>query len=359
VNLVALRGLGAVLVSMTALVAACGGGADDSGFTSNPNDPKFGGTPGAGDSDAGIKTGGTPADLGKCATASATPKPIPVNLVFQFDRSGSMSQSSKWTACAQGLQAFFSDPKSAGLNASLSFFPQGTSCGVGNFTTPAVTSRALPDAVAFQTAIAATGPNGGTPTLPAEQGAIAYAQQLAQQNVGTKTAIVLVTDGEPNDCSSSATSVAAAAATVATTIPTYVVGVGNVANLNAIAVGGGTKQATIVNTNNATQTAQDFQKVLEAIRGLTLACEYAIPPAPAGQTFAKDNVNVVFTPTNSGPSTLSYNADCTGGTGWHYDNAAAPTKIMLCANSCSDVQADKSGKVDIVFGCATQGNLPK
>jgi len=356
-NLVALRSLGAALISLTALTAACSGGAGDSGFTSNPNDPQFGGTPG--DSDAGIKTGGTPADLGKCATASATPKPIPVNLVFTFDRSGSMSQNSKWTACEQGMQAFFSDPKSSGLSASLSFFPQGNACGVSSFSTPTVPMRPLPDASSFQSAMAATGPNGGTPTLPAEQGAIAYAQQVSGQNVGTKTAIVLVTDGEPNDCNSTAVGVAAVASAVATTIPTYVVGVGNVTNLNVIAAGGGTKQATIVNTNNATQTAQDFQKVLETIRGLTLACEYAIPPAPAGQTFAKDNVNVVFTPTNSGPSTLAYNADCTGGTGWHYDNAAAPTKIMLCASSCTDVQADKSGKVDIVFGCATQGNLPK
>ncbi|HEX7600498.1 MAG TPA: hypothetical protein VF316_02790, partial [Polyangiaceae bacterium] len=69
-NLVARRGLGAALISLTAFAAACGGGAD-SGFTSNPNDPQFGGNPG--DSDAGIKTGATPADLGKCATASATP----------------------------------------------------------------------------------------------------------------------------------------------------------------------------------------------------------------------------------------------------------------------------------------------
>ena len=52
-------------------------------------------------------------------------------------------------------------------------------------------------------------------------------------------------------------------------------------------------------------------------------------------------------------STLTYNQACTGGTGWQYDDANNPTRIVLCGGSCDGVKA-KAGKVDILFGCATQ-----
>ena len=32
-----------------------------------------------------------------------------------------------------------------------------------------------------------------------------------------------------------------------------------------------------------------------------------------------------------------------------------PTKILLCQNACTNVQKDKSGKIDVVFGCKTNG----
>ena len=110
-------------------------------------------------------------------------------------------------------------------------------------------------------------------------------------------------------------------------------------------------------TPAATQTAQDFQTALNAIRGLTLACEYQIPPPPQGETFDEAKVNVVYTPTNGGPQTLTYNQSCTGGTGWHYDDLNNPKKIILCQSTCDSVQ-QKSGKIDIVLGCATSGGIP-
>ena len=199
-------------------------------------------------------------------------------------------------------------------------------------------------------------PGGGTPTLPALGGAIGYAQQIQSQHPGEKVAIVLVTDGEPNDCSSSVPGVATLAATVAKTIPTYVIGVGGaLQNLDAIAFGGGTSKATIVQTNNPQQTAQDFQNALNSIRGLTLACEYKVPPAPNGTTIDYSKVNVVFTPTNAAQETLVYSQDCSNPKGWRYDDPKAPTKIQLCSGSCNAVQQDKSGKIDVVFGCKTNG----
>lgn len=337
-------------------MAACGGDPGGSGFKGDgTGGGDLGGGGGAGGSLGGSGGNGGP-DLMKCATASAQPSPIPVNLVFMFDKSGSMGQSSKWTSCAQGLNGFFADPNSKGLNASLQFFPLSPECSTSTYQNPAVSMRPLPDASSFSSAIAANSPSGGTPTLPAEKGAIAYAQQIAQQRPGEKVAIVLVTDGDPNDCSSTPQNVAMAAAAVASQIPTYVIGVGpSLQNLDTIAMGGGTNKATIVQTNNPAQIVQDFQNALNAIRGLTLACEYTIPMPPNGQALDYGKVNVVFTPTNAPSETLAYSQDCSNPKGWKYDNAANPTKIMLCSGACAEVQKDKSGKIDVVFGCKTNG----
>lgn len=347
------------LASIVAVAAvACGGNPDDGTFngTANPNDPQFN----AGDGGKNPTLGGdggtqTPEDLQKCATASAKPEALPVKLVVMYDKSGSMTTDSKWTSCKTGFNSFFADPNTKGISASLSFFPQGSQCSSSIFAAPTVPMRALPDATTFTSALNNQSPNGGTPTLPALQGAIQYAKSLGS-NETSKVAIVLVTDGEPNDCSSTVQAVSTEAQNAYNSgIPTYVVGVGNVNNLNAIAMAGGTKQATVVSTNNPAQTATDFQKALDTIRGMVLACEYAIPPAPQGKTFEPGKVNIVFTPTNSVAQTLSYNPDCTGGTGWRYDDPKAPKKILLCGGTCDTVQKDKSGIIDVVLGCQTVG----
>ena len=116
------RSLLAVAPSLTLVaVVACSGGDGTSGFPP--------GTKGAGNSDAGTNPfnlgggsdggSGSSGDLSQCATATAQPNPVPVDLVFMFDKSGSMAQDSKWTSCKFGFTSFFSDAKSAGMSASL------------------------------------------------------------------------------------------------------------------------------------------------------------------------------------------------------------------------------------------------
>jgi hypothetical protein len=171
-------------------------------------------------------------------------------------------------------------------------------------------------------------------------------------------AVVLVTDGDPNDCNSSVQNVSAAAAAVASTVPTYVIGIGTTSSLNAIAAAGGTGQAFIVSTTNPQQTAQDFQNALASIKGTQLSCDLKLPAAPAGQTVDYTKVNVVYTPSSGSPQTLTYNATCSGtGQGWHYDDPKAPTKIEICTASCTTIQSDKSAKLDIELGCDTQGGV--
>lgn len=297
-------------------------------------------------------------DLGACATQSATAEARPVYLVFMFDKSGSMVQngSPKWTSSKAATKAFFESPQSKGISASLTFFPNNSSasCNVGDYDSPKVAMSALPS-TSFGTQLDNQNPDGSTPTRPALDGAISYAQQIAAgEGKDGKVAIVLVTDGIPQGCNSnSINNVKSSAAAVAATIPTYVIGVGNeLSSLNDIAVGGGTKSALIVNVNNPAQIQADFTKAIEQIKASALTCDYKIPAAPAGETFDRSKVNVQHI-TAGATDTLSYNQACTSGTGWKYDDETNPTRILLCDGSCDGVKA-KAGKVDILFGCATQ-----
>ena len=359
-----LSGLGVALATSLVLVAVGCGSSDTSTFgggdgTSGGGGP--GGTGfGAGDGSGGPGTVVSPTSA--CATSNAGSSLLGVDLVFMFDRSGSMDDNSKWTSCKAGLEAFFADPSSKGMAASMAFFAQPDDCNVSAYATPAVSMRFLPDATSFKTRIDAISPSGGTPTLPAMQGAIQYAQGLkAGLQPGEKVVIVLVTDGDPNDCNSTPENVAAAAAAVAATIPTYVIGVGTgAANLNTIATGGGTAPAIMVATSNPAQITADLLKAIGTIKAATLGCNYALPAPPSGKSLDKSAVNVNYTPGGGALTTLPYSADCSNPNGWHYDNPSVPSQIVMCPASCTTLQGDKAGgAIDIVFGCTTVGDVPK
>jgi len=348
-----------------------GGGADPNAGTSG--NTAFGGTSGgAVDPNAGTSGGMTSGGVGAvkpvsatdaCASSNAGVDALPIYLVFMVDKSGSMGGAElgvKWTPAVAALKSFFADPTSSNIHASLAFFAQSPNnnkveCSVASYATPAVTMSALPNATAFATALDANAPAGGTPTLPAEQGAVQYAQTVATGlTAGEKVAVVLVTDGDPNDCGSSAANVAAAAATVAGTIKTYVIGVGpDAVNLDQIATGGGTAPHIQVNTTSAATTAADLKTAIGKIKAAQLSCDYTLPPPPAGKTIDVNAVNVNYT-TGGMTTTLGYSADCSNAGGWHYDSTTAPTKIIMCPTICTTLQNDTSGgKVDIVFGCST------
>lgn len=289
-----------------------------------------------------------------CVTSSAGGEPLPARLVFMYDRSESMQNNNKWASCRGATERFFASAQ--GMSASLSFFPgSGDQC-TSAYNVPAVSMRALPDTNAFATAIRGTAPAGNTPTLPALQGAYAYAR--TQQDGKHKVAVVLVTDGEPNVCGSTLDAVSNAARTAAKDVPTFVIGVGkSLSNLNRIAAAGGTQQAILVEGSDATQTGQQLEAALRQVQN-ALSCDLAIPVAPAGQELNFGTVNVVYTPAGGGPDTLTYNQTCSGGTGWHYDNPQTPTRIQVCETSCKTMRA-AAGKVDVQFGCATKGGVPR
>jgi hypothetical protein len=73
-------------------------------------------------------------------------------------------------------------------------------------------------------------------------------------------------------------------------------------------------------------------------------------------------VNVQYIPGNGGaPVDILHAqsaADCDPVQGgWYYDNNAAPTKILICPATCTTIEADDMGKINIVYRCPTI-NLP-
>lgn len=312
-----------------------------------------------------------------CVTAVKNASLPAVNLVIMYDKSGSMGDpreggdpNAKWVPVNTGMKAFFADPASSGYNASLQFFPApgdvATTCGAA-YDRPLVPLTSLAKGAPLADALDAATPQGGTPTLPALKGALAYAHKTIAARPEEKTVVVLVTDGEPgiyvngqftpgcrdNDIDHVA-STAHEGFAASPSIPTYVIGVGpSLSKLEAIASAGGTNKAFMISVSNPTQTRTDLQKAFEAIRSqVKVSCNFAVPAAPMGQELDKDHVNVGFT-TASGETPLVYSKDCTATNGWRYDNAAAPTQIELCPSSCGAAQSDPNGKLSIAIGCKT------
>ena len=400
-------------VSACALVAACSAnsGPDSTGSGANGGSSAasgsgatggmlVGGTGGGGNNggtgniggfvgSSGSGSGGGP-QRDACAASSHRGEQIPLDMYIMFDQSGSMDQeagnTSRWNAVKDALTTFVQSPESAAIGIGIQYFPLGvaavdcnamptppectcidlvifrfcfqsggmSSCTLADYEAPDVPIQELPGAA--QGIVASLNnhtPRGGTPTRPALEGAINYASSHAASNPGRKTIVVLATDGAPNDCNSNVGNVAEVAAAGFgrnPSIQTYVVGVGNVGNLNQIAQAGGTNQAFIVSDANA---GQEFLRAMNQIRGQALSCDFNIP-LPDNRPPNYSQVNVLFTPSGGGGQIVykvNTAAECRADQpGWYYDDNANPTLIKLCPSAC-DTITNNPGQVDIETGC--------
>lgn len=108
---------------------------------------------------------------------------------------------------------------------------------------------------------------------------------------------------------------------------------------------------------------QNFQPVFDNLAtqivenaGAEIVCEWEIPPAVDGQTFSTELVDVLRTTgTDAGISSQSLGrvtsiADCTAG-GWFFDDNYNPSRIIACESTCTAMQDDANGGIDVVFGC--------
>jgi hypothetical protein len=248
-------------------------------------------------------------------------------------------------------------------------------CDVAAYSNAEVPIAALPGAAAdVIDSMQNHRPEGGTPTVPALQGAIAYASQWATNTTTRKTVVVFATDGLPTLCPfgnevgaiEQAKAAAENALAADPSIKTFVIGImtsdtdagGNgKQNLDAIAIAGGRPEGAFMVEPNADVGTQ-FAKALENIRG-SISCEIKVPPAPdGGPALDYAKVNVIYVPGTGDPVTFGYADDeskCDPDQGgWYYDVNPAndtPTRILLCPASCSQVQNDSAGRVDIQIGC--------
>ncbi len=322
-----------------------------------------------------------------------------LDLYVMLDQSGSMSESvdggaTKWTSVTGAINAFLTEPSAAGLGVGLQYFGLNTldggtctagatcsgnaDCGTGlcvvgtcsctsgdsclsaDYQRPDVEIAPLPAvAPAISASIAKHSPSTATPTSAALQGAVDHAHEWAVAHADHTAVVVLATDGDPSECDTSLTNIAAIAQNGVTGTPkvlTFVIGIGaSLANLNAIAAAGGTTSAFIVDTG--ANVNQQFVDALNKIRGAAQGCAYGIP-VPNGGAVDYARVNVEYAPGGTGiPLTLARVADAAScpvsGDAWYYDVNVAPTQILLCGSTCAAVRKDAKTTVAVVLGCST------
>lgn len=305
-----------------------------------------------------------------CAKQTARATRQPVYLEFAFDVSGSMGKgdklwhdrSLKWEPVVAATKAFFEDDKSAGFSAALTFFPADDDrCDKSSYKTPDVAMMPLPSQ-AFGQALDAIGEEdwrGGTPTLHVLQGLFDQIDSAQSSDPG-RYAVVLVTDGHPQDCDDdSIEAVAELVQSRAADVPTYVIGVENpplddapdvTSNLTVIAEAGGTDKAYLIDTGDPTKTTNAFKVTIDAIRSAAVSCKLEIPDPPTGQTFDKQKVSVRAL-SGASETALSYDPDCMTGDSWHYDDPKAPKELVLCTDTCKALQNDERVELVVDFEC--------
>ncbi len=88
-----------------------------------------------------------------------------------------------------------------------------------------------------------------------------------------------------------------------------------------------------------------------------LPCVYDIPDPPMGMEFDPARVNVEYTRGSDGGTETIPNVgtfDRCSGEGWYYDEEVpGMRRVVVCPNTCSRLESDAAGIVNIAFGCET------
>jgi uncharacterized protein YegL len=279
-----------------------------------------------------------------CGEQSAGFVRLEPNILFVLDKSGSMD-GGPMDQAKQGLNQIaneLSNEARLGLTAysSLPFFPN---CGSTLMTYMDMGEHTAQD---MQSAHALIIPLGGTPTgdalsIVAQEG-LAGDPNDPNDEVRAK-AVVLITDGEPNDCGGLPGAVSAAAALKASGIPVYVIGFqfgSNPSNLSAMAEAGGT-DASDGKGGARYYVADNAQQLVEAMREISeevISCTYTLdsPIEDPGKVWVRfngrflDRADVVVDETTN--------------------------TITLSAQACEQLQlADPTTTtLDITHGCLTE-----
>jgi hypothetical protein len=360
------RLLFAALLTAASAFVACGSDSGDDGSSAGGGGPGAGGTPATGGVGIGAASGTGSGDAAVCAAESHAAKPSPVDIYLLVDQSTSMANQlpngqTLWEATTGAISDFLKAPEANGIGVGIQYFGLGTApaaCNIGQYATPEVPIAELPGAApAIVASLAKHAPQSFTPTGAALQGALQYAQSWAAAHPERTTFVVLATDGYPTECEpQSMTGLAALAAAALSGTPrvyTFVVGIGSLWNLNAVAKAGGTREALIISDQSAS-AAQELTAALLSVATAPLACDFPIPTPADGGVAGIGKINVEFSTSNGQKMKLVRvlgEADCSKhANGWYYDDFDAPTRIIICPNACA---AFGTGQLDILLGCDT------
>jgi hypothetical protein len=354
-----------------------GGSSADGGSTggSSAGGSSSGGTAGSiqdsGLPDVTFQYDATTGEADACAAVTVDAELVPLDLYVVLDRSGSMVNSSlgplRWPPVRDALNQFFQSPSAAGIGIALTMFahPTQSQCVAPSYATPLVAMGALPGsatghAIALQNTMNQYAPvlGVGTPTESAMQGAVTFAKAHKNANPNRAVAIVLATDGLPGASGCTGQTAAGVQSAISNgftgspSIRTFVIGIDPNAqmstNLNSWAAAGGGQAFDVATSGGPAQ----FLQAMKDIQGSLLGCTFTMPKTDAG-IINIDKVKVVFTPGSGAPQELPRvtNQGACAGPGWYYDNNSDPTNIELCLGSCTTVQADPSGSIEIELGC--------
>lgn len=368
-----LAALGAALASCDYVIGRSGNG------TSADDSATDGGFADGGSADGAIPDDGGATDdadggfTKACNTEVHTLTESPLDLLVLLDVSTSMDYDQKWTSVKLAMQSFVHNPQFNGLGLGLQYFPLRVQCSIDAYRTPAVPIGVLPNvADAVSSSLDAQEMYGGTPTVQALEGTSAYVKSFLSQHVGHKAAIVVATDGIPdNTCLWSASgppnnlsnvlTVAKNAAQSNPMVETFVIGVGkDLTALNQIAAAGGTGRAILVDTG--TKADEEFLNALMQVRRSALGCDFVIPLTGSKGEIDPTRARVRFMPADGSPPATFVNvgtkASCASapGRGWFFDDADNSGKLMLCDDACSAVTGGTLGDLQVDFAC---GFVPK
>jgi hypothetical protein len=377
----------------SAAAAGTGGGEQDAASDGPLPDVVFG-------YDAPVNDTSLNADTA-CAASAYEATLVPLDMYVMIDRSGSMVEpgyswtatgpgqisitggdcnyvagqnplNSKWCYAVHALVGYFKSPTAAGNRVALQFYPTtGYNCTSplnNSLSTPAVAFQTIPGGnTALINALNQADPLGAnTPTKAALHGLAGFTS--THETSGRTMIGILVTDGVPNACApDDATSVGAVAAAhlAATGIKTYVIGMDGAAfsTLETIATHGGAPAhaqycAPGINPchfyNVGKGDGQVFVEVLKKIQQTAIGCTYKMPEADGGLVDPK-KISVEYLPGGGGVQKLKQVAShqACADDAFYYDTNSPPN-IVLCPQTCTEVQADPQAKVQILLAC--QGN---
>ncbi len=108
--------------------------------------------------------------------------------------------------------------------------------------------------------------------------------------------------------------------------------------------------------DGAAAWAPFFDQVAMAVaRNSRIQCELAIPRAPDGSVLDPRRVNVALRGTTVTLfGRVSNAAACGQRGGWHFDDDARPSRVLLCPASCERANAELrlgSARIEVQFGC--------